>query len=200
MKTSVRMGIVAITFAAVLGLIAFAGSTNGQGKKGGLHDAVKDIGEEIRKGNKDAAKKLAANTAKNLEDTETLMKLFKLRKQKGLGAGPIALSSEGNDGIEKMIRDLAKEVPGGIAKQSASLETMGYWISAMGEMSHAAHSKVDFGGKKSKAKWLEWSDEMRELGVVFAKAAATKKPAEIKAAAARVNANCNECHSIFRQN
>lgn len=201
MKTNVRMWTIGLVSAAVLGLIAFTGPTHGQGKKGKPVDVVvKEIGEEFRKGNQDAAKKTAVDAVKNIDELAKLMKMFKLRSKEGLGAGPIALANPGKDGIEMMIRDLAREVPGGIAKQSASLETMGYWIAAMGEMSHAAHGKVDFAGKRNKKAWLDMSEEMRVLGLAFAKAAAGKGGKDIKDAAGRVNANCNNCHSLFRQN
>jgi cytochrome c556 len=39
---------------------------------------------------------------------------------------------------------------------------------------------------------------MRKLGIDFAKAAAGKGGQQIKTAAAKLNENCNRCHSIYK--
>jgi cytochrome c556 len=40
---------------------------------------------------------------------------------------------------------------------------------------------------------------MREAGIAFAKAAQSKGAQEIKTAAGKVNATCNNCHSVFKE-
>ena len=198
MTTKVRMCVAGITLAAVFGLISMSGPSFAQGKKE-VDVAVKEIADELKKGNKAAAKKMADDAAKNLDEISDMMHLFRPRNKGGLGVGPIPLANPAKDGIEVMIRDLARDVPGGIAKQAAGLEAMGYYIAAMGELANAAVGKAPSGGKKTKKAWTEMSEDMRVLGLAFAKASAAKGAQEIKTAAGRVNVNCNKCHSIFKE-
>jgi hypothetical protein len=199
MTTKVRMCVAGIMLAAVFSLISMSGPSFGQGKKD-VDVAVKEMADELKKGDKAKAKKLADDAAKNLDEISDMMHLFRPRNKGGLGVGPIPLANPAKDGIEVMIRDLARDVPGGIAKQAAGLEAMGYYIAAMGELANAAVGKAPTGGgKKTKKAWTEMSEDMRVLGVAFAKASAAKGAQEIKTAAAKVNANCNKCHSIFKE-
>lgn len=199
MTTKVRMCIAGITLAAVFGLISMSGPSFAQGKKE-VDVAVKEIADELKKGDKAKAKKLADQAAKNLDEISDMMHLFRPRNKGGLGVGPMQLANPAKDGIEVMIRDLARDVPGGIAKQAAALEAMGYYIAAMGELANAAVVKAPTGGgKKTKKAWTEMSEDMRVLGLAFAKASAAKGAQEIKTAASKVNANCNKCHSIFKE-
>lgn len=198
MTTKSRIAITAATLAMFFALIAGTGPSYGNGKKKPVDAAVKEIAAELKKGNKDKAKQLAEAAAKNIEDIPEMMHLFKPRNKEGLGVGSTPLANPAKDGIEVMIRDLARDVPGGIAKLAPALEEMGYHIAAMGELSSAAAGKVQFTNKKTKKAWTDMSEEMRKLGGDFAKAAAGKGGQEIKIAAAKVNANCNKCHSIFK--
>jgi hypothetical protein len=199
MTTKVRMCVAGITLVAGFGLISISGASFAQGKKA-VDVAVKEIADALKKGDKAKAKKLADDAAKNLDEIPDMMHLFKTRNKGGLGAGSTPLANPAKDGIEVMIRDLARDVPGGIAKQAAGLEEMGYYIAAMGELANAAAVKAPTGGgKKTKKAWTEMSEDMRVLGVAFAKASAAKGAQEIKTAAAKVNANCNKCHSIFKE-
>jgi hypothetical protein len=199
MTTQFRTWIAGLMLAAVFGLIFISGPSAAQGKKKEVDVAVKEIAEELKKGNKAAAKKLADETAKNLDEISDMMHLFRPRNKGGLGVGSTPLPNPAKDGIEVMIRDLARDVPGGIAKQAAGLQEMGYYIAAMGELANAAVGKAQTGsGKKTKKAWSEMSEDMRTLGVAFAKASG-KGAQDIKTAAGRVNANCNKCHSIFKE-
>src|SRR5262249_37581826 len=133
MTTKVRMCVAGVMLAAVLGLISMSGPSFGQGKKD-VDVVVKEMADELKKGDKAKAKKLADDAAKNLDETSDMMHLFRPRNKGGLGVGRNPLANPAKDGIEVMIRDLARDVPGGIAKQAAALEEMGYYIAAMGEL------------------------------------------------------------------
>ena len=199
MTTKVRMCVAGVMLAAVFGLTSMSGPSFGQGKKD-VDVVVKEMADELKKGDKAKAKKLADDAAKNLDEISDMMHLFRPRNKGGLGVGRNPLANPAKDGIEVMIRDLARDVPGGIAKQAAALEEMGYYIAAMGDLANAAVGKAPTGGgKKTKKAWTEMSEDMRVLGLAFAKASAAKGAQEIKTAAGKVNANCNKCHSIFKE-
>jgi hypothetical protein len=200
MTTKVRIWVASAMLAAMLGLAFVSSPSAAQGKKKEVDVAVKEIADELKKGNKAAAKKMADDAAKNLDEISDMMHLFRPRNKGGLGVGSTPLTNPAKDGIEVMIRDLSRDVPGGIAKQAASLQEMGYHIAAMGELANAAVAKAPVGGgKKTKKAWTEMSEDMRSLGLAFAKASAGKGGQEIKTAANKVNANCNKCHSIFKE-
>ena len=116
-----------------------------------------------------------------------------------MGIGPKTFgTNKAKDGIEIMLRDLARDVPSNIAKLADALETTGYYIAAISELS-AAKGWAKDSGKKTKKAWNEYSEEMTNLGIAFAKAANGKGAQQIKTAAAKLNENCNRCHSIFKE-
>jgi hypothetical protein len=153
----------------------------------------------IKKGDDAAAKKMAAALAKGIGEDELgdLMHMFKPRIKGGLGVGEVKGPNPAKDGIEVMIRDYARDVPGNVGKQAANLETTGYWIAALAQVTHAKAPKRDIGKKTIKA-WNEYSSDMHKAGIAFAKAAAGKGAQEIKTAASKVYSSCNNCHSVFK--
>lgn len=200
MTTKLRLWLAGLMLVAVLLVLCQSNATGALGKKKEVDVATKEIADELKKGNKDAARKLAEEATKNIEKIPDMMFLFKNRNKGGLGVGSMPLANPSKDGIDSMLRDLVgtKEVPG-IAKQAAALEEMGYHIAAMGEFSMAAVGKAEIGGKdKTKENWLKASEEMRDFGVAFAKAATTKDPKTIRAAASKVYSSCSRCHSKFK--
>jgi cytochrome c556 len=198
MSLKFRVMFVVMTLVAVLSLI-FLSEPIYAGGEGDVQAAVKKIAEAIRKGDKEGAKKLAANAAKKIDEIHDVMHQFKPRNKKGLGVGEKAGTNPAKDGIEVMLRDLARDVPASVAKQSEALETSGYWVAAIAELSIAKGSPVPDKGKKTKKAWTGWSEDMREAGIAFAKASAAKGGQEIKTAAAKLNASCNNCHSVFKE-
>ena len=71
--------------------------------------------------------------------------------------------------------------------------------SLTGEPARQPYSKSPIGrGKKTRQALDEISEDMRP-GIDFAKAAAGKNASVIQIAATKVNANCDECHSIFKE-
>lgn len=196
MTAKLRYSIAGITLMALLGLVYVSVPAFGQDGKD-IPATVKKIAELIKKKDDDGAKKMATGAAKNIEELGDLMHMFRPRNKGGLGVGEKALPNPTKDGIEVYLRDLARDVPATIAKQAEALETTGYWIAAMAELSHAKAPTKDV-GKKTKKAWNTYSADMREAGLAFAKAATGKGAQEIKTAAAKVNASCNNCHSIFK--
>jgi hypothetical protein len=197
MTAKVRYLIVGITLAAMLGFVYLAApALAGDGKD--IPATVRKIADLIKKKDNDGAQKTAAKAAKNIEELSDLMHMFRPRNKGGLGVGEKAMPNPTKDGIEVYLRDLARDVPATIAKQSESLEATGFWIASMGELSLAKAPTKDQ-GKKTKKAWNTYSNDMREAGIAFAKAAGTKGSQEIKTAAAKVNASCNNCHSIFKE-
>ena len=167
-----------------------------------LKSTVRQIAEAIRKGDADCAKKMAVAVAKDkelIDRVSDFMHLFGKRKGMGLGVGPKPLENPSKDSIEIMIRDLARMVPPGFTKQLGAFEDMGYHIAALGEVSLAAADLAPIGAGKTKAAWTEMSEDMRHLGIAFAKAVETKNADKIKTAAGKVNENCNRCHTTFKK-
>lgn len=197
MTTRVRVWIAGVTIVAMAALISMSGRSYAGGEKD-LKAAVTKIAALIKKGDNEGAKKLAAASAKHIEDMADLMHMFRPRNKGGMGAGPTPLTNPALDGIEVKLRELGRDAPpASVAKQAASLEEMGYYLAALGELSIAKGWPTDK-GKKSKKAWGEFSEKMREAGVTFAKAAAAKGGQEIGKAAAKANANCTNCHNIFK--
>jgi hypothetical protein len=200
MTTKVRLGIAGIALAAGFASIYLSSPSYAGGDKD-LKTVVRKIADAIKKGDKEGAKKLAAAAVKNknlVDEITDVMHMFRPRKKGGMGIGEKAGSNPVKDGIEITLRDLGRDVPGNVGKQAEALETTGYWIAAISELSTAKGWPKDQ-GKKTKKSWNEYSEEMSKLGVSFAKAAAGKGAGEIKTAAAKLNENCNRCHSIFKE-
>jgi hypothetical protein len=196
MTAKVRYLIVGVTLAAMLGFVYMAvPALAGDGKD--IPATVRKIADQIKLKDDAGAKKTATAAAKNIEELSDLMHMFRPRNKGGLGIGEKAMANPTKDGLEVYLRDLARDVPATIAKQSEALETSGYWIAAMAELGHAKAPAKNMGKKTIKA-WNDGMTDMRAAGIAFAKAATTKGAQEIKTAAAKVNATCNNCHSIFK--
>ena len=196
MTMTMRMWIVGVTMAGVAGLIVMASSTYAGDDGKELRDAVVKIAALLKKGDKAGAEKAAAVQAKKLGDLDELMLMFRPRNKGGVGVGSVPLANPAKDGIEVKLRELAREIPAGIAKETAALEETGWYVAAIAELANAK-GWANPTGKKTKKAWKEHSDDLHVLGAAFAKAAAGKG-GEIKTQAAKVNANCTNCHTIFK--
>ncbi len=193
MASKIRMWVACATLAAVLGFVSFAGTSNAGGAKD-LKGTVAKIGEMIQKGDNAGAAKSAAAIAKATEEVGDVMHLFRPRNKGGLGFGTKAIGNNPiKDGIEVALRDIARE-GANFAKQGDAIVTTGYWVAALADVTAAKAPTKDV-GKKTKKAWAQFSKEMRDAGLEFAKA----NGASAKAAAAKVNASCNNCHSIFKE-
>jgi cytochrome c556 len=156
---------------------------------------IRKIADAIKSGDKSAAEDLAKKTAKKAEELGDIMHLFKLRNKGGLGIGATPLAK--SDGIETRLRDIARDAPSNMSKDGPLLEQMGYDTAAISLVTKAMAPK-DMGKKKS-SDFKKWSDDMYETSVTLAKAAKAGGAQDVKGAAAKVNASCNSCHSIFRE-
>jgi len=200
MTAKLRLFIASTVLAAVVGLVFLSGPSQAAGDNEKIKAHVHKIADLIKKKDDKGAAKLAVEANKSIDELSELMKMFKTRNKEGLGIGVKALANPSKDGIEIYLRDLARDVPASVAKQAEALELTGYWIAAMGELSIAQEGKGKVGGsKKTKKAWIGWSADMRDAGIAFAKAAQGKGAQEIKTAAAKVNATCNNCHSVFKE-
>jgi cytochrome c556 len=74
---------------------------------------------------------------------------------------------------------------------------MAYRIAAIAEVAHAKPPEKEDAKKKEKA-WMQWSGDMGQAALGLADAAKSKKPADVKTAAAKLNTACNTCHGVFR--
>lgn len=196
--TAIRAIILVSVLAITLSLFANAAPHQGDD----LKKTVREIAGQLQKAEQDkkdtkAVKELAAKTGKSLKETIDLMDLFRLRDKGGLGVGVKPGPTPARDGIEAMIRELARNVPPAALKDIPALEEMGYTIAAMGLMVDAKGppATADAKGKKL---WHEYAHDTETTGIAFAKAVASKNPATIKLAATKVNIACGGCHAFFR--
>jgi hypothetical protein len=165
-----------------------------------IRAAVQQIADAIAKKDDAGARKQAEGLAKKVEEIYEVMDLMALRKgaKGGLGIGPKP-GAVTPDGIERKFIELSKKpLPQGqLDKEAADLARAAYIAAAIAEVAHAKVPARDDGMKKRKD-WLQWSKDMREGAARLAETAQTKKAADVKAAAVKLNSACNECHGVFR--
>ena len=175
---------------------------------GGAADAQKDVleavqrlADAIEKDDMTQAKNLAEEIAKSYELEEvmnTMSKRLPAGKKKAFGVGdkPATITP---DGIEAKIQNMSKtpKPQAQIAKEADALAQMAYRVAAIDEVSKVKTPEKDEGQKKRKD-WQAWSDDMKQAALQLAKAAHAKQPPAVKAAAAKLNSSCNNCHGTFR--
>jgi Cytochrome C' len=176
---------------AALGLAYVAGPTSAGGEDD-PRGVVERIAAAVKKGDMDGAKKMAGAYAKKAESVEEVMDLFKTKKKGGIGFG-----NKPTDGIESKYREVARDGAKGLSADASKYENMAYITVAIGLIAEAKVPEKD-AGKKLRKTWLQSSQDMQEGALALAKAAKSKTAADVKTAAARVNAACNACHSDFR--
>ncbi len=182
-----------------MGLLAASSRSAAEGKEQVKQD-VQALADALEKGGQAQATKLAAEVAKahELEDVMNLMALRKPTGKKptfGVGKMPGQIKP---DGIEAQITNLRKRVnPQKVNQDSEALTEMAYRIDAI---AHVAVQKPVDAVKTAKQKqdWETWSKEMIHGSQELAKAAKNKNAAGVKAAAAHLDASCNNCHGAFR--
>lgn len=205
MTRTMRFGTTALALAAVAGLLYLAGPGTAGGKEENAQKAnVLKLAKMIGAGNADAAAKVAAAVGKQAKDDDArlemvadVMHLLKKRSKGGLGFGE-KKPSRGADGLEDKINEVRRDAPAGVAKDADAYQQMGYRLAAVADLTKALAPAKDSAGKK-RADWLKWSDEMHASSMKLVEAAKSKSGAEVKAAATKLNAACNACHSVFRQ-
>jgi hypothetical protein len=171
MANKIQIGLMALLITALVGLTSSAGN---QGNP--LEKIVKDIADDIKAGNMEAARKKAIAAARNIEEPNGLMELF---KKKGLGVGP-------------KLEGLAK-VPN--AKTASEISHL---AAAMAELTRAKVPTKDGPGVKTKKAWIAEADNLQKASLDLAKAAAKNDAKGMKAAAEKANTACINCHSKFK--
>jgi hypothetical protein len=188
---------------AVLALGFWSLARAGRGladEKGDVRSEVQKLTDTLEKGNADQAAKLAQDIAKS-EELEDVMNLMALRKpaakKQAFGYGAQAGIFK-PDGIEAQLQGLGKRaLPARVAKEADDISQLAYRVAAISKVAQAKPPEKDE-GMKTKAKWMEWSKEMESTALQLADAAKQKNAKAVKAAAAKLNENCNNCHGVFR--
>lgn len=199
MSTQAKMWIAGITLAVGIGLGGLSGASETAGEKD-LRPTVAKIADALKKGDKVGAKKLAAAAVMDQElagKLENIMHMFRPRAKKGMGFGPKPILIEEKDGIDLGLRFIKAEGADDLVKHSGDIETTGYWIAAIAELSNAK-GWDDVMDKRTKAGWKKLTDEMGGLGIAFAEAGASKNAVKIRAAAIKTYDCCSRCHDIYR--
>jgi len=141
-----------------------------------------------------------AQAVAKANDIERVMRSFKMRKDGGMGVGARGVAGL-KDGIELAILDLAKKAPDAatLKANQADLVKMAQVTQAVAEIN--AHYPVPppKPGKGAKASdYKKWNDDMRAGAKDLADAIKGGNPAQVEAAARKVTASCNSCHTGFR--
>ena len=129
--------------------------------------------------------------------TQITMQLFAVRTRGGLGLD--SRPAKNVDGVEARIVALSRKplAPADLEKQVEEIARVGYVSAMIGQVTHALAPEKD-DGKKKRAEWVAWSEQMRDAGKQLAEAARAKNPKDVRAAAAKLNATCTSCHDVFR--
>ena len=171
MTMKLRMWIAGATVTAILGLAYLSSPVYAAGDKD-IEKSVKAVADLFKNGKTEDAKKLAAKTAKGIEDLPDLMDMFKPTAKGGLN-------------IENDLKkpDLKKAVQ------------LGNVTASMGEIILGKAPTKDGPKGKTKKAWQESAEQMREAGLEIAKA---KDAKALKTAAAKAEAACTNCHIKFK--
>ncbi len=129
--------------------------------------------------------------------TAATMLLFAVRTRGGLGVD--SRPAKNVDGIEARLMALSRKpmTQADLEKHADEIARAAYATAVLGQITHALAPEKD-DGKKKRAEWIAWSEEMRDAARQLAEAARAKNPKEVRAAASKVNATCTSCHDVFR--
>ncbi len=177
--------------------------------------ALQLAGTLSKKGQLDAAKKLAADLPKGKADpapsavnwgsflqAADLMDPYRTKDKGGDGMHADLQSNArlkgALNGIEEKILALAKKAPTAAAmdKEAKELELLGYHTAVVGSLTYyyAPPKK----GKQDPQEWRKLAAQMRDNAVSLA-AAAKKKDAEgVFKASDNLSSSCSQCHTAFR--
>jgi len=186
----------------VAGLLLLSGRGNAGDDAAKYRKDVQAIADALKQGKMDAATDLAKKLAVKEKDdgVGNVMALMKPRGGKdngfGVGKNPGDINP---DGIELKLNALGRDLisPAKMKKESEALEEMALRMHAIAQFADALPPAKDK-GKLTKKKWLEFSKGMLDSVVDLEKSIQTGSPNELKKAVTKVNANCNQCHSIFK--
>ncbi len=142
------------------------------------------------------AQKLAASLAKDA-DLGHVMHVFKPRDKGGVGVGSKA-GGITPDSIELMIIAMAKKAPAKteLTKHAADYAKMADVTRAVAEVA-LIRVPAPAAGKKPED-WKKFSEQMKAGAQELKDTLKDADPKKLKAAAGKLNASCNDCHAIFR--
>jgi hypothetical protein len=164
-------------------------------------DTVVKIAADLEGNKQDDAVKKARDLAKMLEDVEFAMNVMKPREDGGLGFGAKPGKDPKEDGIEPKVQALAKDPLSKeeLAAQAPDIVKMAYTIAAVSHVAQAKGMPED--AKKGKpADWKKWSESMSKDALELAELAKAKRttPAQLHAAAKKLDGTCTKCHDTFK--
>ena len=194
--------------AGALLAVALCGVTVGLGRADDEEDAKKlkqaiaAATEEVLKNlNKVGTADFPAMAGKIAKEhkIEATMKLFKPKSKNGVGIGGLTGASH-KDSIELLIRDYTIKAPNKaeVTKYADDLVKLAQITSVVAEMTPSWVPLKDGPAGKTKAKWMQLSEEMRKGSAELVAAAKAKDDKAVEAAAKKLNGSCAECHKIFR--
>jgi cytochrome c556 len=159
---------------------------------------IPKLAEAIKKKDNAQVKKLVEEMKKS--NLDAIMATCGLRNLGGIGVGdkPGAIKP---DGIEKKVEALGKKaiLPTQLKDEAAAIAKMAYEIAAVNELTIAHTPDKDMGQAKKKT-WVDSCKDLQTAALELAAAAEAKSPDPkvIQKAAARVDTNCQKCHTEWR--
>jgi len=191
----------ALTLALAAALVCHPGTSLAQApevKK--AREAILEIAKDLQAGKKVDAAKVVGKLKKDDVDLEAVMPAYKPVNKNGIGFTTLKPGAKAmpGDGIEAKIISLSKRVDAkALPAEKADLLKMAYVNLALGEiMAHYPPEKIKAG--KGPKDWKRFTDEMKEATDEFIKAVNVGKGPDVKKAAVKIEATCNDCHSAFR--
>jgi hypothetical protein len=167
----------------VVGVLAVSRAQGGKGVNG----EVLDLAKQSEAG-KDVTKK-AADLRERFGGIRQVMNLYNPRDRRGIGFGPHGIA------IERKLIDLEENPLGADAlkKEAADLTRVAHLNLVMAEITLGfAPPKPVLG--KGKKEWQRDVDALKAGSRSLLKAIASSSPKDVRAAAARINTACNNCH------
>jgi Cytochrome C' len=164
-------------------------------------ESVLKMADALEKADADAVKKEKAT----LDKMELLPIMTGFKKRDAEPVGGIGFGKPKQydpDGIEAQIMGLAKkELPDGtLKKQADDIKKAAYISQAIAEASMSKCPVPKKMGDKDPKDWNKWMQDMKDASKALADAAKAGNAKDIKNAAGKLNASCNNCHGIFRDN
>jgi cytochrome c556 len=167
---------------------------------------VEKLADAVAAGDADALKKQADAVVKKYDDLGPIMWQMKPREKGGLGVGakPGAIDPDASE--LQLIRMGGKKGPNAadLKTNKADYQRMVEVVRGIAEPAAAPSYGAKYAkpGDKTatKEKWISLSKDMQKGSDDLIDAIKTGNPKKVQDAANRLNANCNDCHTIFRDN
>jgi hypothetical protein len=149
------------------------------------------------------AKDTAVDWKKVVDDLADVMQPFKLKYKGGDGISANLMTNQklkgkGGNGIEEKVRALARRklTDAQMKKEAEDIALMSDKIAAIGHLAYEWVPKQE--GKKNPKDWKEWSTHMRDIALDLSAAARKGSAEDVFKFSQKLNANCNQCHGIFK--